>query len=201
MRAIRYWMMHLSVKVLLGLLLVAFGAGAFVGPNFSFTGLVSGSQPVPSGVEFSGIQAAFCPSPACVTLTASAIDNANERIWVAMYSFTNTDLRDALIRAKNRGVDVKMIVEKQQAGGQYSQHDELAAAGIPVRIDTNPNLMHDKFAVLDHGMVITGSMNWTGNGVSENNENVNVISSPSLNAQYENEFTKVWNESMPYSEN
>lgn len=191
--------MHLSVKAVLGLVLVAFGAGVLFTPALSSTGLVtasSGNFP-PTPAEFTGIQTAFCPSPTCVSLPVSAIDNTHERAWVAMYSFTNADLRDALIRAHARGADVKVVLEKQQAGSQYSVHPELTAAGIPLRIDTNPQLMHNKFAVLDSGAVITGSMNWTGNGVKENNENVNVIQSPELNAQYASEFQEIWEESQP----
>jgi phosphatidylserine/phosphatidylglycerophosphate/cardiolipin synthase-like enzyme len=116
-----------------------------------------------------------------------------------MYSFTNPALAEGLIQAKNKGVDVRVVVEKQQAGGQYSQHQELAAAGIPVRIDTNPSLMHHKFAVVDVGVVITGSMNWTGNGVGENNENVVIIASPELNSKYAEEFDRVWNDSIPFT--
>jgi phosphatidylserine/phosphatidylglycerophosphate/cardiolipin synthase-like enzyme len=115
-----------------------------------------------------------------------------------MYSFTNPDLAQGLIQAKSRGLDVRVVVEKQQAGGQYSQHQELAAAGIPVRIDTNPSLMHHKFAVVDDSTVITGSMNWTGNGVGENNENLVIITSPELNTKFSGEFDAVWNDSIPF---
>lgn len=189
-----FWDMHVSFRTVLALILLAFTAGLFAPAYLGVTGFTTAVTPTPA-VSFSGIQGAFCPSPTCVSLPISALETAHERVWVAMYSFTNTELADALIAAKQRGADVRVIVEKQQAGSQYSQHDELAAAGIPVRIDTNPNLMHDKFAVLDEDIVITGSMNWTGNGVRENNENVLVIHSDELNQQFATEFQKIWDES------
>jgi phosphatidylserine/phosphatidylglycerophosphate/cardiolipin synthase-like enzyme len=118
-----------------------------------------------------------------------------------MYSFTNEDFANALVRAHERGVVVRVLVERQQAGSQYSQHGKLAAAGMVVRIDSNPNYMHDKFAVLDADTLINGSMNWTGNGVRENNENVMIVVSRELNEQFANEFQKIWDESDAYSIN
>ncbi len=186
--------MKLSPHVLSGLVLVVFGIGVFAGQYY----IPSFSTPVSTSASFSGIQHAFCPSPQCESLPISVINQASSRIWVAMYSFTNQNLAKALIDAKQRGVDVRVIVEKQQAGGQYSQHQELAAAGIAVKIDTNPQLMHHKFAVVDAETLINGSMNWTGNGVGENNENELVIHSLELNQKFADEFQKVWDESVSY---
>lgn len=154
---------------------------------------------LPSNTPFSTIQTAFCPSAECTTLPISALDAAQTRVDVAMYSFTNKDFADALIRAHARGVVVRVLVEKQQAGSTYSQHEELSTSGIAVRIDSNPNYMHHKFAVIDSDKLINGSMNWSGNGVNENNENVSIIYSPELNALFENEFEKVWNDSDAFA--
>lgn len=188
--------MKLSVTLIMGLLAVAFLAGA------SATGFVSfaGTQTPPAeSTPYSTMQTAFCPSQECTTLPVAALDSAHTRIWVAMYSFTNQDLADALIRARSRGIDVRVIVEKQQAGSQYSQHRNLADAGIPVRIDSNPNYMHHKFAVIDTDKLINGSMNWSGNGVGENNENVSLIASPELNQKFSSEFQKIWDDSDAFA--
>lgn len=113
-----------------------------------------------------------------------------------MYSFTSEGLADSLIEAYNRGLDVRVLLEKQQASSEYSVLDKLESAGIDVRLDSNPSLMHHKFAVIDSGMVVTGSMNWTQNGVLNNNENVVVIHSPELNGFFSEEFEKLWNVSQ-----
>ena len=178
----------------MGLILITFGVGIFAGQYY----LPSLVVPPDAPVSFTGIQSEFCPSPECESLVTFTLAQAKSRAWVAMYSFTNQTIAQALIDAKNRGVDVRVIVEKQQAAGQYSQHQEVFAAGIPVTIDTNPQLMHHKFAVIDDGAVITGSMNWTGNGVGENNENELVIHSSELNQKFALEFQKVWDESNAY---
>ncbi len=187
--------MKASLPLAAGLLAAGILVGFFFSGSFVPTGLLTLSE----NVSFSSLRVTFCPSPECTTLPISVLDAAQNRIHVAMYSFTNEDFSDALIRAHERGVDVKVVVEKQQAGSQYSQHAALADAGVPVRIDTNPNLMHHKFAVIDGEKTITGSMNWTGNGVGENNENELVLNSPEANNQFEEEFEKIWEESQPYA--
>ncbi|MEK6970479.1 MAG: phospholipase D-like domain-containing protein [archaeon] len=178
------------------LFFLSFGVG--VGLSY-----VQSSSPLPDAglpSSFSGIRSAFCPSPACIALPLEAIEGSHSRVWVAMYSFTNESLAAALVQAHDRGVDVRVVVEKQQAGGSFSQHDELSAAGVPVRIDTNPSLMHHKFAIVDDSLILTGSMNWTGNGVGENNENLLSIASGELNQKYADEFDAIWNDSLPYSD-
>lgn len=186
--------MKVSPHALTGLILLVFGIGIFAGQYYLPSLVVPPSPPV----SFTGIQSEFCPSLECETLVIFTLDNAKSRAWVAMYSFTNQNIAEALINAKARGVDVRVIVEKQQAAGQYSQHQEMAEGGIPVKIDTNPQLMHHKFAVIDNDSLITGSMNWTGNGVGENNENELVIHSTELNQKFAAEFEKVWDESNSY---
>ncbi len=186
--------MRKTYSVYFILVVVSFTVGFFL---TSFWSEPSNNGLLPAA--YSQATVAFCPSPECTRLPVSVIDSAQARVDVAMYSFTNQDFADALIRAHARGIDVRVIVEKQQAGSRFSQHVRLATAGIPVRIDSNPNLMHHKFAVLDEEILVNGSMNWTGNGVSENNENVVIIYSPGLNSLFASEFEKVWNDSDAYA--
>jgi phosphatidylserine/phosphatidylglycerophosphate/cardiolipin synthase-like enzyme len=104
------------------------------------------------------------------------------------------DVRDALIQAKKRGVDVKVVFDEEQAYGQGSEYSNLKAAGVDVRIDTGPGLMHDKVAIIDNRIIITGSFNWSQAGNQENNENLVIIDSSSWAAVYEQQFADIWNE-------
>ncbi|MDP2666247.1 MAG: phospholipase D family protein [Candidatus Diapherotrites archaeon] len=189
--------MHLSPKVFLGILLLVFGVGLGVGvAHFSPTGLViQPTTQTPSSLEYDSIQSAFCPSPICESLPLSAIHASQSKIDVAMYSFTHPQLAQALMDAHERGVVVRVLLERQQAGGSFSQLQNLRDAGLSVRIDANPSYMHHKFAVIDQTVVLTGSMNWSRNGVGENNENVLVIHSTALNARFAQEFETLWHQS------
>ncbi len=46
------------------------------------------------------------------TWLVKKIDNSEKRVWVGVYTFTVPSLREALLRAKKRGVDVQIILEK-----------------------------------------------------------------------------------------
>jgi cardiolipin hydrolase len=54
--------------------------------------------------------------------------------------------------------------------------------------------MHDKFAVIDESVVITGSFNWTTQAVRNNQENILFLENKSLAANYLSEFNKLWKE-------
>jgi phosphatidylserine/phosphatidylglycerophosphate/cardiolipin synthase-like enzyme len=89
----------------------------------------------------------------------------------------------ALIRAKERGVDVRVIADKAAPCGRASGIDPLAAAGVPVWIDDRARIAHAKTMVVDGTVTLMGSYNWT-RGASENSEDLNLVSSPTVSAAY-----------------
>ena len=96
-------------------------------------------------------------------------------------------IEHALIRAKRRGVDVRLIVDR----GQFEQDRNdsvrvagLASAGIPLLVDTVAGLMHNKVMVIDSQTVLTGSFNYTWGAEHRNAENLLVLHDPALAAEY-----------------
>lgn len=53
-----------------------------------------------------------------------------------IYSFTEYGIGDAIVRAHNREVEVRVIFEKSQIS-QYSEYSKLRAASVSVRNDKN----------------------------------------------------------------
>jgi phosphatidylserine/phosphatidylglycerophosphate/cardiolipin synthase-like enzyme len=100
----------------------------------------------------------------------SRIDSATHRVFVAMYTFTHKALYDALCRAKQRGVDVRVIFDKDSLR-QTSQVAFAACrkAKIPCRYRTRPGLFHYKVAIIDNS-IVTGSCNWTKAGFAHNDD-------------------------------
>ncbi|MCX8189347.1 MAG: phospholipase D family protein [Nitrososphaeria archaeon] len=133
----------------------------------------------------------FSPKGGCAEQIIYWINRANTSIHVLIYSFTLQNIADALIDAKNRGVDVKVVFEKSQIS-QYSQYFTLANAGISVRNDTNPDYMHNKVAIIDGIIVLTGSYNWSSSAENSNNENLIIIKSVDVAREYENVFIRIW---------
>ncbi|MEM2897133.1 MAG: phospholipase D family protein [Candidatus Bathyarchaeia archaeon] len=147
--------------------------------------------------EFSMIQeqailgAYFSPKDSCSSKLIYWFNRANKSIHVMIYSFTLDSVSDALIKAHKKGIKVLVIMEKNQVD-EYSEYEKLKNAGISVRLDSNQALMHNKVAIIDGKIVITGSYNWSRNAEYENNENMIIILSTEVSQVYEKEFQRIW---------
>ncbi|MEM2272773.1 MAG: phospholipase D family protein [Candidatus Bathyarchaeia archaeon] len=140
-------------------------------------------------IEVLGIY--FSPKGGCAQAIIDLIRSANKSIHVLIYSFTLDSIGYALVEAYKRGIDVKVVFEKGQVT-EYSEYLRLRAAGVPVRNDTNPNLMHNKIMIVDSEIVVTGSYNWSRSAEEENNENMIIVRSRRIANEYERIFEEIW---------
>lgn len=148
-------------------------------------------------IEAPSYEVHFSPKGGCEARLLYWLSRANSSIHVLIYSFTLDSVGDALIAAHKRGLDVRIVMERDEAGQRGSEYGKLKGAGVPVRLDTNPALMHNKVAIIDGLIVITGSFNWTASAEARNNENMIVIRSAQIAALYEEEFERIWSRSAP----
>ena len=123
---------------------------------------------------------------------AEAIDQARSQIDAALYDLNLWSIRNALIRAHQRGVIVRLVVETDSL--DRSEIQELIAAGIPVVPDQADSLMHNKFLIIDGSQVWTGSMNLTVNGAYRHLNNLIQIRSSRLVENYQSEFREMFEE-------
>jgi phosphatidylserine/phosphatidylglycerophosphate/cardiolipin synthase-like enzyme len=133
----------------------------------------------------------------CDVLLISLINRANRSVYVAVYSFTRDSLATALISAKERGVEVRVVIERERAYEQGSEYPRLKSAGVDVRLDGNPNSMHHKFMVIDEYIVVTGSYNWSTAAETRNDENIVVILDRDVAQRFVQEFERVWQTASP----
>lgn len=138
------------------------------------------------------VQYCFSPEGRCAGILVYWFDRANVSIHSLIYSFTLNSVRDVLIRAKNRGVDVKLVMERQNVGASGSEYQTLKSAGIDIRADNYASLMHDKVAVIDGHIIITGSMNWTAAAETQNVDNLVVIDNSQWAQAFEQQFQHVY---------
>jgi phosphatidylserine/phosphatidylglycerophosphate/cardiolipin synthase-like enzyme len=126
------------------------------------------------------------------------INGAQASIHIASFEFSLTPVAEALIAAKNRGVDVKWVTDDknglkadtQPGRGQFAL---LTGAGVEVKDDAGRSaLMHNKFWIFDNQVVWTGSTNISTNGIFKQNNNVLVIRSKEIAYIYEREFQEMW---------
>lgn len=119
-------------------------------------------------------------------------DSAQRYIHLAIYSLTKDEFAEALIRAHQRGVEIKVLIDKAQAGNQYADDEKLEEAGIEVRRDKAGGLMHNKFCVIDDLIVYTGSYNHSESATTKHDENYIIIKDIGIAHIYETQFQKLW---------
>lgn len=123
------------------------------------------------------IESAFSPDADAEKLVLKVIDAARQNLRLAAYAFTSANVARALIRAKRRGVDVKVLVDESanQRKANFAALNLLVNADIPTRTIASYSLHHDKYIVIDGKTVQTGSFNYSAAAAKSNSENVLVV--------------------------
>lgn len=130
-------------------------------------------------------QVCFTPGQDCTGLIVDAISEAKESVFVQAYSFTSTPIAKALVDAKNRGVDVKVLLDKSQSkANRYTAATFLLNNHIPTWIDYKPAIAHNKIMIIDKNKVITGSFNFTMAAQRRNAENILIVKNESIAGEY-----------------
>jgi phosphatidylserine/phosphatidylglycerophosphate/cardiolipin synthase-like enzyme len=115
------------------------------------------------------------------------IRNADKFVYFAIYTFTRQDIKDALLGAKYRGLEVRGITDKEQAQKIDQQEKilkELRDAGIPVAEQDHSAIMHIKSVVTEKAYA-SGSYNWTASATDSNDEVLEVGGEETIRSQYE----------------
>lgn len=124
---------------------------------------------------------------------AEVIRGADKFVYFAVYTFTRNDLKDALLGAKYRGLDVRGITDRDQLAKVDLQQKivkELRDSGIPVSVQDHMGIMHMKAVVTDKGYA-SGSYNWTSAATNLNDEVLEIGTDPAVRAQYEKVIKEV----------
>ena len=136
----------------------------------------------------------FSPNRGSADVLIGFLDRCTESIDAAVYCITHDPISAALIRAKNRGVKVRIITDKTQASNKWADDEKLEEANIPlIRLGAAfRGSMHNKFVIGDSRAVGTGSFNWTKSADERNNENFVIIRLKYVVKEYEDEFNRLW---------
>lgn len=144
------------------------------------------------------VQVGFSPDGSAERLVLNTLSQATVSIDLVAYAFTSKQVATVLLAAKRRGVDVRVLADKQSASERYSAVTFLANQGVSVRLNCRYAIQHSKFALIDGETVQTGSLNYTHSAFTRNAENVVVIRGDSAVRQvYQQEFERLWAEGTP----
>ncbi len=121
------------------------------------------------------------------------ISNAHSYIYIPSFLLTHYGMTEALIKAKKRGVDVKIILDATNVHKKSrSKIKELRAANIPVKTEIFAGKLHSKTILIDDEYTIIGSMNFSKAGEAVNDENVLIIKNSEITSFCKNYFLYLW---------
>jgi phosphatidylserine/phosphatidylglycerophosphate/cardiolipin synthase-like enzyme len=124
----------------------------------------------------------------CAKAIIDLFDQAKNIVHVAIYSLTEPNIVDAMIRANNRGVKVEIIADATQSKSARQAYmiRKLIQSGVNIRVATRQkSLMHNKVAIFDNQTICTGSFNWSVNAEENNDENLLIVDGQDLANDYE----------------
>ncbi|MBP2652903.1 MAG: pld [Firmicutes bacterium] len=156
------------------------------------------------------IDVAFSPAGGITNMITDELASAKKTIHVQAYSFTSTDIVTALINAKKRGVDVRIIIDKSNVSDSDKANsrnqkekallDSIVDSGILLKVDNDFQIAHSKIMIIDGLDVITGSFNFSYSAEHNNAENCLILHSNKKLAEiYETNWQWRWDATDNYT--
>ena len=150
------------------------------------------AEPIGSDANRVEAEAWFSPDDDCVGRITTLLAEARQTVDICVFTITDNRIADAILRADQRGVRVRVISDDDKAFDKGSDIAHLRSRGIDCRVDNTQHHMHHKFAIFDHRLLLTGSYNWTRSAASDNEENFILSGDPRLLKSFAGMFDKLW---------
>lgn len=123
------------------------------------------------------------------------IRDAKFIIWAAVAWFSNEAIHQELLVKKKQGLNVRIIVSKEDSNNEMVS--KLKAEGFDIKVVPrwgyrDYNRMHEKFCIIDMDYVMSGSYNWTPTA-NNNDEELSTALDHTLVSKYATEFMRLYN--------
>ncbi len=148
----------------------------------------------PIGADANRVEAEgwFSPDDDCVGRIIDLFAQARQTVDVCVFTITDNRIAEAILRAHERGVRVRVVSDDDKAFDKGSDIGHLRSRGVECREDNTQHHMHHKFAIFDHELLLTGSYNWTRSASLNNEENFIISGDPRLLKAFARMFSKLW---------
>ncbi|MEY4705658.1 MAG: hypothetical protein RL042_1863 [Nitrospirota bacterium] len=153
------------------------------------------------GVSWSAtVEVYYAPEDAPLDRLTALYGHAKRYLYVAVYGLTSPRAVEAMVAAKKRGVDVRLITDRQRTEDvkQRTALHTLHLAGIPILVNEHDGLMHLKQTVIDDEVNTSGSMNHTTSGNHYNDERLDVMTDHAISVKAREKFLSMWNDHSRY---
>lgn len=128
----------------------------------------------------------------CEKWTITLINESHKTIDIAIYSINNTNIIEALLEAKKKGIKIRILTDRLQAFGKSSKVELLHNMGFDIRVHSHDRIMHHKFAIFDRIKASEGSFNWTYSAANKNAEDCNIFDVNNDIKTLQKRFNKLW---------
>ena len=185
----------------------------FVGPTAwkQMVAVVTDSCIAPSDLTVDVIFSPQAKEDSHLARVADLIGSAKSSIDIAMYSFSDSAISEALAGAVARGLSVRMVFESAKTDRldpDGSKSAKLEALGVDVRYINK--IMHHKYAIIDgprervadaaSGWLVTGSANWSNSAATRYDENTVFIRGHEESLlRFQAQFNLMWNNSRDFA--
>ncbi len=144
-------------------------------------------------------QAFFSPDDDLQGLLLELIGTEQKAIRVAIFSFTDGELAQALIEAHRKGISVTIVTDASSVKDKFNKIGVLKKEGVrvyvydPINTTILNNIMHNKFVLFEKNiegksLLVTGSFNWTKSARINNQENILIVDTVHIVERYNKQF-------------
>ncbi|MEA5619356.1 phospholipase D-like domain-containing protein [Cronbergia sp. UHCC 0137] len=150
-------------------------------------------------------------------LIGKTLNSAIKSVDMALFVFSEQQLANILETRHQQNVKIRALIDSQFAYRPYSEALDMMGVALSNKckyeLDNRPwsnpittvgvpilpkgDLLHHKFAVIDHQKVITGSHNWSAAANHGNDETLVVIKNPIIADHYVREFNRLYSNFKP----
>jgi phosphatidylserine/phosphatidylglycerophosphate/cardiolipin synthase-like enzyme len=159
-------------------------------------------------------EAYFSPDDDLQQKLIDYIKHEQQGIKLAIFSFTDKEIADALIDAHKRGVTIEVVADAGLLADRFGKIACLQESGIKIYlydpsqahrdIKTLSHIMHNKFVLFQKNrenrpLIWTGSYNFTRSARLSNRENVVVLDNPGIITKFDRQFDGLKKETISYN--
>ena len=150
------------------------------------------------GTIYAKTEVLFSPRGSIKDAIIQNITSSRGTIDVTAFTFTSGDIAEALYQAKERGVEVRVIINQTQDAKGYPVLRFLKEEGFDLQFlkGNVGGSMNNAFAIFDDKLLVTGSYTWTEYAEKFNYENAIFIDESDVVEKYKNEFEALYNKSV-----
>jgi hypothetical protein len=124
----------------------------------------------------------------------AAIEESRESIDIAIVNIHSKDILNALSRAQERGVNIRLVTSKKQISTKRPLPNFLSGKKFAARIYPHKGLMHNNFAIFDCKLLATGSYYWVDRVNKPHCDNILFTNETHALVKYQKEFDRLFQE-------